>query len=199
MSTFYTILPPPQSIDTLDSWGDVDSLRWLLDSEVWTKAGVYGLVASEGGESGERLVGARVRLLSMRGGAETGGSMHGVKAARVYDISCQASAKSGGAAGICRIMQLEALAEAESGEDIELGRVLFVACNGDAVSGEDIRPTYKGWEWNGKTPAPASHWERQEVSPDIWVQQGRSMAVWTTHDDTRQGWTQKIGGNAVWR
>lgn len=199
MSEFYTILPPPQSIETLDSWGPLDSLRWSLDSDVWMRAGIYGLIASEGGESGESLDAVRVRLLSMRGGAAAGGAMQGVKAASVYDISCQASARSGGAAELCRVMLVEALAEAKSGEDAELGRVLFVGGSGGAVSGETMRPTYKGWNWDREKVLPAPLWGQKEPEAVVWAEKERNAAVWVAHGDIQQDWTQKSGGGAEWR
>jgi hypothetical protein len=166
---------------------------------VGTKAGIYGLIASEGGESGESLDAVRVRLLSMRGGAEAGGAMHGVKAASIYEISCQASARSGGTADFCRVVLLDALAWAKSGEDAELGRVLFVGGSGGAVSGETIRPTYKGWDWDREKVLPAPLWWQKESKAGVWEEKERNAAVWAAHGDIQQDWTQKSGGGAEWR
>jgi hypothetical protein len=199
MSEFYTILPPPQSVETLDLWGPLDSLRWSFDSDVWRRAGIYGLIASEGGESGESLDAVRVRLLSMRGGAAAGGAMQGVKAASVYDISCQASARSDGAAELCRVMLVEALAEAKSEEGAELGRVLLVDGSGGAFSGEVISPTYKGWDWNEKEKPSAPVWGQEATEPSLWVQKQRNAAEWAAQSVTAKDWTQKHGGMATWQ
>ena len=41
MAEFFPLSPPPQSLETLDSWGALDSLPAPLDSPLWQSAGLY--------------------------------------------------------------------------------------------------------------------------------------------------------------
>jgi hypothetical protein len=94
MGEFFTILPPPQSVDTLDAWGSLDTLPYSLDSALWQTVGVYGLVVSEGGKSGGALRGASVtRGLACHGKATSTGAMQGAKVAY---LAGEGAAKSGG-------------------------------------------------------------------------------------------------------
>ena len=54
MSAFFDILPPPQSLETLDEWGALDSLPASLDSELWQNAGLYGLRIAESAHASGR-------------------------------------------------------------------------------------------------------------------------------------------------
>lgn len=180
MSEFFTILPPPQSIDTLDAWGGLDSLSWSLDSAVWTQAGLYGLVASEGGTSGEELRGAqRIRTLNMAGTATAGGSFEGEKAAAILDLEGKAEGRSGGDASLCLVRMLSLVADTGSGEGAGLVRVLSIALDSSAESTESALFTFKGWGWNGATPKPAPEWTPETEEPGLWVQKGQNVAVWT--------------------
>ena len=94
MARFSALAAPPQSLDTLDRWGRLDSLPASLDSPLWNSAGLWELeaealarssqafesrlVAALSGElasaSGERLAPRLFRLLSMDGRTGTGGA-----------------------------------------------------------------------------------------------------------------------------
>lgn len=120
MSEFFTILPPPQSVDTLDAWGSLDDLPYSLDSAVWQSVGVYGLVASEGGESGEALRGDAVtRGLSCRATASSSGAMKGAK---VTYLAGEGSAKSGGSLKVAAIRGVGG-----RGEAVSSGKLAFIA------------------------------------------------------------------------
>ena len=62
MSSITAIYPPPQTIDTLPAWGDIDHLPYSLDSAIWLTAGVYGLNLSEDAEAEESASGAYVEI-----------------------------------------------------------------------------------------------------------------------------------------
>lgn len=153
MGEFFTILPPPQSVDTLDAWGSLDSLPYSLDSALWQTVGVYGLVASEGGKSGEALRGTSVtRGLACYGSATSAGAMQGAKVAY---LAGEGTAKSGGAlsatilrgvggrgeahsAGELAFIAIRALFDTEpatSGGDMLGVKVTYLSGFGDAVSG----------------------------------------------------------------
>lgn len=78
MATYQTILPPPQSVDSLDVWGGLDSLPWSLDSDLWLSAGVYGILASESAQAAESLKKwNRVRTSNVLQGVAAGGEAEG--------------------------------------------------------------------------------------------------------------------------
>jgi len=62
MSSITAIYPPPQTIDTLPAWGDIDHLPYSLDSAIWLTAGVYGLNLSEDAEAEESASGAYIEI-----------------------------------------------------------------------------------------------------------------------------------------
>lgn len=74
---FSPILPPPQSIDSLDSWGSLDGLPFSLDSSVWTKAGLYGLTVSDAAPVRQQVSDQRTRTSAIAGMAVSVGSADG--------------------------------------------------------------------------------------------------------------------------
>lgn len=78
MATYQTILPPPQSVDSLDAWGGLDTLPWSLDSGVWLYAGVYGILAAESAKSADSLKKwTRIRTSDLLQGVAAGGEADG--------------------------------------------------------------------------------------------------------------------------
>ena len=78
MATYVPILPPPQSVDSLDAWGGLDFLPWSLDSGVWLSAGVYGILAEESAQSADSLKKwVRVRTSDILQGVAAGGEAEG--------------------------------------------------------------------------------------------------------------------------
>lgn len=122
---FFDILKPPQTLDTLDAWGGLDSLPYSLDSAMWERVGVYGLLASEGGRSGEALSGDSVsRGLELSGGALSGGSMLSVKVTYL-DGSAKAESSEGAAVSVVRGVGGRAKAESGGGLTYLTIRALF--------------------------------------------------------------------------
>lgn len=75
--TFSPILPPPQSIDSLDSWSSLDGLPFSLDSSLWTKAGLYGLTVSDAEPVRQQVSDQRTRTSAIAGMAVSVGSADG--------------------------------------------------------------------------------------------------------------------------
>lgn len=71
------ILAPPQSIDSLDSWGSLDGLPFSLDSSLWTKAGLYGLTVSDAEPVRQQVSDQRTRTSAIAGMAVSVGSADG--------------------------------------------------------------------------------------------------------------------------
>lgn len=74
---FSPIFPPPQSIDSLDSWGSLDDLPFSLDSFLWTTAGLYGLTVSDAAQVRPHVNGQRTRTSTIAGMAVSGDSADG--------------------------------------------------------------------------------------------------------------------------
>ena len=123
MAVFTDIIPPPQSLENLDNWGNLDSLLWSLDSVVWESAGIYGLVVSETSKSSSSFSSHITRCLTLSGSARHSGNMSGIVIAgisgnslskseeklsiiQVHNVSCKAYAKSSASDIFLRISPL---------------------------------------------------------------------------------------------
>ena len=145
MADFTAILPPPQSIETLDSWGALDSLPFSLDSSVWEKAGKYALAVQAGAPCGGALAGGvRRRGIVGTSTAVTGGAMlgvcvtyltltdsaamgGGVAAVRQRQGGGASAVAAGGDAGIARVFRLSGAAAAGGREAAAAVRVRGIA------------------------------------------------------------------------
>lgn len=99
---FYTILPPPQTLETLDNWGALDGLPLSLDSPAWETAGIYGLTVADGAKASGSLEGSRqtaIPLLPAQ--AQSGAALAG--ALRIRTDSLASPAKAGGSVTFQRI------------------------------------------------------------------------------------------------
>lgn len=99
---FYTILPPPQTLETLDNWGSLDDLPLSLDSPAWESAGIYRLTIADGAKASGALEGSRqtaIPLLPAQ--AQSGEALAG--ALRIRTDTLAGSAKTGGGATFQRI------------------------------------------------------------------------------------------------
>ena len=171
-ATFTTVLPPPQALDDLDAWGQLDALPWPLDATVWNTAGIYALTATEAGRSGGALTAGRRLHLSATGAAVSSGSLTGGLVQRFSVTGAAGSGGSlrilrcfpvtlsqeGGASGnvpvrLIRLRVLEGRGRADSGEALIPLRIILAMLEGHAAAGGVIRPGYKGWQW---TPLPST-------------------------------------------
>lgn len=94
---FFDILPPPQSIETLDNWGTLDTLPYSLDDAAWQRIGVYGLRVEATAHSSEKQGSDSViRGLELVGEAYSGGALTGFKVTYLSGHSEAASSELAG-------------------------------------------------------------------------------------------------------
>lgn len=128
MAVFTDILPPPQSLENLDNWGDLDSLSWSLDSTIWDSAGIYGLVVSEPADSTSSFSYHLTRCLALSGDTQTSGAMSGVV---VAEIAGDGYSKTDGKLSVGRVQHVSCLASAGSSASIVFERIR----HGEALAG----------------------------------------------------------------
>lgn len=120
MAVFTDILPPPQSLENLDNWGDLDSLLWSLDSTIWETAGIYGIVSSETADGSSSFSYHLTRCLVLSGNAQTSGKMTGVV---VAEISGDGYSKTDGKLSVDRVQNVSCLVNADSSSAIVFERI----------------------------------------------------------------------------
>lgn len=154
MADFTAILPPPQSLETLDNWGALDALPFSLDSTVWESAGKYALTVQAGASSGGVLAGGvRRRGIVGTASAVTGGAMLGVcvayltladravaggsmAAVRQIPGVLSGAAAGAGKADIARIFALSGASATAGSAVSEPVRVRLVTGHDASVSGQ---------------------------------------------------------------
>ena len=132
MAVFTDILPPPQSLEHLDNWGDLDGLAWSLDASMWETAGIYGLVASETGHGGGSLAHHRLRGMEASGHAKASCSLEGRV---VIEIGGAAGAASDGAFTPFRVLCGALVAEASAASSDVFLRISPLVVLEPALSG----------------------------------------------------------------
>lgn len=136
---FSPIFPPPQSIDSLDSWGSLDGLPFSLDSSLWTTAGLYGLTVSDAVTIGQQADGQRTRTSVLAGLSVADGQAAGQA---VLELRGEDAASGAGhaAAGITAWILLDAVAST-AGESLTLERVrpLLVDASVSSHAGTDFQ------------------------------------------------------------
>ena len=133
MAVLTAVLPPPQSLETLDTWGGLDALAWSLDSAVWETAGMYGLSASEAGTSGNCVSYVRKRGLAMAGRAATSCA---VKGNGIVEISGKGGGASSGRLDAGRTLHVGGTAFARTAASGVFLRVSPLPVSEPALSGE---------------------------------------------------------------
>ena len=136
---FSPIFPPPQSIDSLDSWGSLDGLPFSLDSSLWTTAGLYGLTVSDAVTIGQQADGQRTRTSVLAGLSVADGQAAGQA---VLELRGEDAASGGGeaAASITAWILLDAVAST-AGESLTLEKVrpLLVDASVSSHAGADFQ------------------------------------------------------------
>lgn len=135
---FLPILPPPQSIDSLDVWGDLDDLPYSLDSMRWNIIGQYNIVATDGVETSGSVQSQRTRTDVFKDSAFSGGEAAGDSLLDIEGIG-QASSWEDVIGGITVGIPVNA-SSAASGESLVIWIVKPILANGKAVSGERSYP-----------------------------------------------------------
>lgn len=151
------IKAPPQSLEALDTWGDLDKLPWSLDDAVWTTAGVYALSLSEIANSGQMVTLVRKKIITLDGSAI--GSESAVFAS-VLEASARGAALSGATVDFIRLRPVYASLSV-TGASGEAMTAFRVRCGepdpADAAGSGQIRPEYKGWGWR-RLPDSNTEW-----------------------------------------
>lgn len=218
MATYQTILPPPQSVDSLDAWGGLDALPWSLDSGVWLRAGVYGILAAESAQSADILKKwTRIRTSDLLQGVAAGGEAEGniIRDLVISDTIRMDGDQIGGVARVIPIAPLHAESgeslvpyrvradepesKAQSEESLTPFRVRVFVLVDSSESRDDlilyrIRPLLAEADvLSGATVFPEyKGWEWQ-------VKDNPESALWNRPMEGYQNWKQQASGNALWR
>lgn len=218
MATYQTILPPPQSVDSLDAWGGLDSLPWSLDSGVWLRAGVYGLLATETAKSADSLKKwTRIRTSDLLQGVAAGGEAEG-NIIRDLVISDTAHMEGDQIGGVARAIPIAPL-HAESGESSVPYRVRVDEQESKAQSEESLTPfrvrvfvlvdslesrddliLYRIRPLLAEADALSGETVFPEYKGWLWHEQKQpECGLWDVLQSGTQEWTQRYGGNSSWR
>ena len=218
METYQTILPPPQSIDSLDAWGDLDSLPWPLDSGVWLRVGVYGILATEKAKSaGSLKKWTRIRTSDLLQGVAAGGEAEG-NIIRDLVISDAVRMEGDQIGGVARAIPIAPI-HGQSGEVFTPYRVKSDIEQSHAQTSETFTP------YRVRTDCPASLAQSSEriiiyrlltlfasgsgtsgeyLLPEYkgwsWDDMPKPDAtLWHTLETGQNDWNQIVGGNSRWR
>jgi len=142
VSAFFDILPPPQSLETLDEWGALDSLPASLDSELWQSAGLYGLRIAESAHASGRARLAYTVGLAGRLRAASGGSLRS-------------------------LVELDLRSEGRTGGGLSLNFGLPQALGGGARTGGLLVLRFKGWDWKA-APLAVQSWTAPAHITALW-------------------------------
>ncbi len=134
------LLPPPQTLDSLNAWGPLDSLPWSLDAAIWETAVIYGLTTGTEAEVQEALAG-EVRIRVLAPAPAPAGSGGGLAPFCTRQLSAAGSAATAEEilGGISVSIPLDP-AEAGSGETLLPERIRQDAADAQVLSGETLSP-----------------------------------------------------------
>ena len=218
MATYKTILPPPQSVDSLDAWGELDALPWSLDSGVWLYAGVYGILASESAQAAESLKKwNRVRTSDILQGVAAGGEAEG-NIIRDLVISDSAHMDGDQVGGVARAIPIAPI-HGQSGEVFTPYRVRSDIDQSHAQTSETFTP------YRVRIDCPASLAQSSEriiiyrlltlfasgsgtsgesLLPEYkgwaWDDMPKPDATsWNALETGQNDWNQIVGGKSRWR
>ena len=218
MATYQTLLPPPQSVDSLDAWGGLDSLPWSLDSGVWLRAGVYGILATESAQSSDSLEKwTRIRTSDLLQGVAAGGEAEG-NIIRDLVISDAAHMDGDQVGGVARAIPI-APTHGQSSESFTPYRVRSDIDQSHAQTSETFTP------YRVRTDCPASLAQSSEriiiyrlltlfaagsgVSGEYLLPEYKGWAwdelhspdtpVWNALETGQNDWNQIVGGKSRWR
>ena len=218
MATYQTILPPPQSVDSLDAWGGLDALPWSLDSGVWLSAGVYGIHAAESAESAESLKKwTRIRTSDLLQGVAAGGEAEG-NIIRDLVISDTAHMDGDQVGGVARAIPIAPI-HGQSGEFITPYRIRDDVAQSHIQTGATFTP------YRVRTDCPASLAQSSEriiiyrlltlfasgssafgesLLPEYkgwaWDDMPKPDATsWNALETGQNDWNQIAGGKSRWR
>ena len=154
---FHNILLPPQTLESLDAWGSLDSLPLSLDSPAWEAAGIYRLTIGDSAKSGGSLRCVKVTTAKLATGTakvqekfsakrtRKGGGSSAAKSGKSFKAS--RSRKGGGsfaattmqAFSSVRVRSVTCKTGAKSGGVYEFFVARPAALAGTANSGESLK------------------------------------------------------------
>ena len=139
MAEFFDILPPPQSIDALDAWGVLDALPASLDDGFWTRAGVYGLSASEKARAGQSFSALRKRCVGLSDKSAGAASRQTLVFLRVRGDALKEGARASGSVQAERERPLSVRGAAESAAGMAFARLRDGRAAFSAVSSQGAK------------------------------------------------------------
>ena len=139
MAEFFDILPPPQSIDALDAWGALDALPASLDDGFWTRAGVYGLSASEKARAGQSFSALRKRCVGLSDKSAGAASRQTLVVLRVRGDALKEGARASGSVQAERERSLSVRGAAESAAGMAFVRTRDGRAAFSAVSSQEAK------------------------------------------------------------
>lgn len=199
-----TVLCPP-SLDDLDSWGDLDSLRWSLDSAVWEQCGIYELHGGEAAQSSDFCNGGLnvndtlegeasslglcvpqvLRIAAAAAEAESAGYCDG---GRQCNAALAGSAESAAVLDGSCIWQAAFTAAGQAGGALFPQRDVSGICTASALSGESLLWELPGYGWEAGAAA-ASAWTAQAGREDAWQPVPAAQHGWQPEEEAQDIWT----------
>lgn len=213
---FSPILSPPQSIDSIDAWGDLDDLPYSLDSTRWDVIGLYKIVVTDVVRTTETGQGQRTRTDAIGGSAVAAGTADGDA---LLDVEGMGIASSGedSVGGITVVIPVEPAA-GSSEQLLLLWRVRPDNPGSGSVPGELLYPyrirtqslvsgTHTGGEadvWRvlmltcaGVSISGGEVWP--EYKGWAWTREAQMEQGWSPILGTEQDWRQIPGSMSDWR
>ena len=129
MAQFFSIAAPPQSLESLDNWGNVDSLPASLDSPLWNSAGIYGLSIAEQARASVQFVASNIACFA--------GTLRATSAGALQSSVLKSGTARGAAAGGATLDALRlrfsgGVASARAGGSLLGVGVLYMDMGGEA-------------------------------------------------------------------
>ena len=210
MAEFFPLSPPPQSLETLDSWGALDSLPAPLDSPLWQSAGLYGLRIADKGRATSAFPLCSTACLSGGLGAKSSAILHS-SVTRTLGAQGMGTALPG--LGLLRLRTFSGGTAALAANGLLGVGVLYLEMDGAARMGEALHPnltaSLQGREGAGSagalrlsfglTLAPlgrAQAGARLELAAKGWNWSGNGGA---NAPQAPQDWTPHTSAGASWR
>ena len=215
-ATISALYPPPQSIDSLDEWGSLDSLPWSLDSAVWTTCGVYGLTSTEAAAGAGSARGGIIMHGVLTGAASSSGLCDGdaVKDAGKLDGSAAASASLAGN----RIRRGIMVGDAEASQSILGGcvvngdqdgfaeafgslwaeRIMYAVALGYAEASASYAYALTMDNFLAVDAAQSGDSIFPEYKGWAWRKDAQGGSTWTPEAVPGADWAQLTGGVAAW-
>lgn len=136
---FYTILLPPQTLESLDNWGSLDRLPLSLDDSAWAAAGIYGLTIADGAQTSGRMEGSRQTVIPLAPAEAFTGEGLG-ESLRIRTDSLTGKASTGGGLSALRIRNEAGEIQAETGQGTTFQRIRQDALTSGALVSENWCP-----------------------------------------------------------